>query len=261
METRANPIPLQNRIASIFVHVSDLRRAAAWYSELLGLPLQENQLNGGPVYFFPLPGTGLVLDNNANNRKNPDWREDMQPLVMLAADDIDSAYEYVKSKAEPLFEPERHPGMAYFNFRAPDGRAYMACWSEGGGQDSAPPESASPIRPRIGGVFINVREMKAAADWISDLLGVALPDDAADSSICIVPTSRGAHLLLDDNRARRGETFEIPFMFDSNDIDAAYSYAADRGMTIFHGIERLNTVAYFTLADPDGNLVMVCQES
>ncbi|MFD0868288.1 VOC family protein [Paenibacillus residui] len=251
---------VQNRIASVFVHVTDLRRAAAWYSELLGVALREERLNGGPVYWFDLPGTGLILDTNENNRKDPQWREDMQPLLMFPCDDIDEAYAYVKTKAEPLFEPERHTGMAYFNFRSPDGRAYMVCWSQGGGEDVAPVHRSSPIVPRIGGVFVNVRDMKAAAAWISDLLGVPLREEDTGDSIYIVPTSRGADLLLDDNRVRRGETFEIPFMFDSHDIDAAYAYATERNLSVFHGIERHGGVAYFTLSDPDGNLVMVCQE-
>ncbi|GIP34705.1 VOC family protein [Paenibacillus sp. J2TS4] len=260
MKATTNPFPLQDRIASIFLHVSDLRRAAEWYSELLGMPLYDERLNGGPVYWFDLPGTGLILDNNENNRKDPNWREDMKPLIMFACDDIDEAYAYVKGKAEPIHEPNRHPGMAYFNFRSPDGRAYMACWAEDGGQEFEPFKGASPIIPRIGGVFVNVRDMKSAAAWISDLLGMPLREEETDDSIYVLPTSRGAHILLDDNRYRRGETYEIPFMFDTDDIEASYVYAAQHGMSIFHDIERHGGVAYFTLTDPDGNLVMVCQE-
>lgn len=260
MDKIINKVPIQNRAASIFVHVTDLRRSAVWYSDLLGLPLIEVRLNGGPVYWFDIPGTGLILDNNANNRLNPEWHEDMLPHIMFACDDIDEAYAYVKTKAEPFFEPERHPGMAYFNCKAPEGRPFMVCWAADGGQDPAAPESGSPILPRIGGVFVNVRDMKAAAAWISDLLGVPLHEEDTSGSIYVVPSTRGANILLDDNRVRNGDTFEIPFMFDSNDIDAAYTYAVERGMSVFHGIERHGPVAFFTLADPDGNLVMVCEE-
>lgn len=258
--TASERVPLQNRAASVFVHVSDLRRAAEWYSELLGLPLIEQRLNGGPVYWFDIPGTGLILDNNANNRLNSDWREDMKPFVMLACDDIDEAMGHVMTNAELLHEPERFPDMAYFNFRAPDGSVYMACWARDGGNEPPLPTSLSPVRPRIGGVFLNVVDMKASAAWISELLGVPLQDEKTAESIYVVPTSRGADLLLDDNRARHGDDFKVLFMFDANDIDAAYAYVVERGMNVFHGIERHGTVSFFTLADPDGNLVMVCSD-
>ncbi|MEF3306361.1 VOC family protein [Paenibacillus sp. GYB003] len=256
METASQRIPLQTGAASLFVHVTDLRRAAEWYSDLLGLPVKEERF-GGPVYWFDLPGTGLILDDNSSNRRNPDWREDMKPFVMFACDDIDEAYAYIGTKAETLGEPERYADVAHFCFRAPDGRVHMVCWSKDGGAEPELPTSLSPIRPRIGGVFLNVRDMRAGAAWISDLLGVPLKEEETSESIYVVPAARGADLLLDDNRARNGETFEIPFMFDANDIEAAYAYAVEHGMSVFHGIQRHGTVACFTLSDPDGNLVMV----
>ncbi|MBP1989326.1 VOC family protein [Paenibacillus eucommiae] len=263
MKTSANKIPIQNRVASIFVHVTDLRRAAEWYSELLGLPVKEERLNGGPVYWFDIPGTGLILDNNANNRLNPDWREEMKPLIMFSCEDIDEAYAYVTEHGEPLMKPEHHPGMAYFNFLDPDGRAYMVCWSNGvaGSEldESNEPLTTSPIRPRIGGVFVNVRNMKSAAKWISGLLGLACREEDTIQSIYTVPTTTGAAILLDDNRFRQGENYEIPFMFACDDIEAAFQYVSEKGMDVFHGIEGIG-VKFFTLRDPDNNLVMVCQD-
>ncbi|MBE9914188.1 hypothetical protein G8C92_09095 [Paenibacillus donghaensis] len=56
-------IPLVNRVASVFVHVTDLRLSAEWYSRLLGLPVMEERMNGGPVYWFDFEGTHLILDS------------------------------------------------------------------------------------------------------------------------------------------------------------------------------------------------------
>ncbi|BFH62906.1 VOC family protein [Paenibacillus azoreducens] len=56
-------IPLVNRVASVFVHMTDLRRSAEWYSRLLGLPVMEERMNGGPVYWFDFAGTHLILDS------------------------------------------------------------------------------------------------------------------------------------------------------------------------------------------------------
>ncbi|GAA3412091.1 VOC family protein [Paenibacillus hodogayensis] len=258
MEATSKTVPLQTGAASLFVHVSDLRRAAEWYSDLLGLPIMEERLNGGPVYWFDLPGTGLLLDDNSGNRENPDWREEMKPLFMFACDNIDEAYDYVQSKAEVLGEPERYTNVAHFCFRSPDGRVYMVCWSKDGGTQPELPASLSPVRPRVGGVFINVRDMRASAAWLSDLLGVPLREKETSGSIYVISASRGADLLLDDNRAQNGDSFEIPFMLDTNDIGGALAYVLERGLTVFHGIERHRSLAFFALADPDGNLVMVC---
>jgi len=250
--------PIENRIASVFLHVSDLRRSAEWYSRLLGLSVREERLNGGPVYWLDLPGTGLVLDSNANNRLNPNWREEMKPLFMLSAKNIDEAYAFVRERAETFFEPERHPGMAYFNFRDTEGNTLMACWSEDGGQETGW-MGDSPISARIGGAFVDVTDMRRAAAWYSDLFGTALGDGAASGEVCSVPMSRGAALLLDLHRHLRHEAFSIRCMFDAKDIRAAYAYASDLGLDFRGGLEDYGNIAFFTLKDPDGNLVMVCQ--
>jgi catechol 2,3-dioxygenase-like lactoylglutathione lyase family enzyme len=72
--------PIKNKIGSVFVHVSDLRHSAEWYSKLMGLPLLEERLNGGPVYWFELEGeTGLILDNNQINREQTNWDKTIAP--------------------------------------------------------------------------------------------------------------------------------------------------------------------------------------
>lgn len=250
--------PLQNRVASLFVHVSDLRRSAEWYCRLFGLPLREDRLNGGPVYWFDFPGTGLILDDNSGNRRNRDWQGE-KPRVMFACEDIDEAYAYILHKAEPYTEPMRHGPMAYFNFRGPDGQAYMACRpADGGGVHPAPPASRSPVHPRIGGVFVRVSDRKAA-DWFSDLLGVPLREKEADRSICVVGTSGGAELLLEDSCARHGEPREISFRLDTDELEAAYAYAVEQRLAVVRGIKTRGDAPCFVLADPDGHLVSVCE--
>lgn len=252
-------VPILNRVASVFVHVSDLRVSAEWYCLLLGLPLMEERLNGGPVYWFDMSGTGLILDNNSGNRQNPDWRESMMPRYMYAAADIDRAYSYMKERAEVWFEPDRHPGMAYFNFADPEGNAFMACWSEYDDAAAAEPSGTSPVLPRIGGVFVDVRDMRAMSKWYSELLGLPWREQDASQSIYTIGTTTGAAILLDDNRHRHGQSFRIPFMFDTPDMEAAYRFAAKEGFRLFGEPESYPSVAFFTLQDPDGNLVMICE--
>jgi catechol 2,3-dioxygenase-like lactoylglutathione lyase family enzyme len=252
-------LPIENRVASLFVHVTDLRIAAEWYCKLLGLPILEERLNGGPVYWFDLQGTGLVLDSDSGNESDPSWRRE-KPLVMLPASDIDRAYAYVREKAEVYSEPHRFGSMAYFNFCDPEGNAVMACWTEENPEFELP-KSDSPILARISGAFINVREMGSSAAWYTGLLGLPLDGQAADQSVYSVPVTRGAALLLDRNRYLKQEPFHILFMFDTENIAAAHDYAADCGME-FHGEwETYGDVSFFVLKDPDGNLIMICQSS
>lgn len=249
--------PLGNRIASVFVHVTDLRRSAEWYSRLLGLPLLEERLNGGPVYWLELPGTHLILDSNAANRQNPDWREADMPRVMFPASDIDQAYDYLQKKAETFFEPERHGTMAYFNFRDPEGNVHMACWTA---QPSPDMElsAGSPIIARIGGVFVDVKDMKSSARWYRELLGLPLDEQTTAQSVCPVPVSQGASLLLDLHiHLKQKQVTEI-FFFETDDFEASLAYVREEGFLPIHDPGRFENLTEFTLEDPDGNRILVC---
>ncbi len=253
----ARPVPLENRIASVFIHVTDLRRSAEWYSRLLGLPVLEDRLNGGPVYWFDLGDTGLVLDNDANNRKDPDWSGEM-PRIMFPAKDIDEAYAYVKERATPFSEPRRHGSMAYFNFADPEGNAQMACWTAA--ESTAPaPATRSPIRPRIGGAFVDAKEMRRMAAWYADLLGLPLDEEQAKRTIYSIPVTRGAALLLDGNRHANGESFTEICYFETDDFDAALAHAREQGFALAAEPAYFPDLSEFALLDPDGNRIVVAQ--
>lgn len=252
---QGTPVPLENRVASLFVHVKDLRKSAEWYSRLLGLPLMEERLNGGPVYWFDFEGTHLILDSNAANRDNPDWDEAMMPRLMFKAKDIDEAYSYIREKGEPFFEPERHGTMAYFNFRDPEGNAQMACWSAH--TEEADMRGDSPIVPRIGGAFIDVKDMPAAARWYSELLGVPFNEEAAKQPIYSLPVSGGAALLLDQHRFINKESFTELFFFETKDFDAALSFVRSEGFEMAGEPRYFPDLNEFALLDPDGNRIVV----
>ncbi|TLS50894.1 hypothetical protein FE782_17755 [Paenibacillus antri] len=252
----AKEAPLENRVASVFIHVTDLRRAADWYSRLLGLPVLEERLNGGPVYWFDLGDTGLVLDSDAYHRQDPSWRESMMPRIMFPAKDIDEAYRYVKERGTPFFEPERHGTMAYFNFADPEGNAQMVCWTAAA---EAAPASASggPIRPRIGGAFVDVKDMRATARWYAELLGVPFDESQAGSTIYSMPVTRGAALLLDGNRHANGESFTEICYFETDDFEAALAYAREQGFEPAGEPARFPDLSEFALLDPDGNRIVI----
>ena len=54
--------PIQNKIGMVFIPVSDMQKAIAWYSRLLGLPLGATS-HEDKIYNLPMQGeTGLILD-------------------------------------------------------------------------------------------------------------------------------------------------------------------------------------------------------
>lgn len=251
-------IPLENRVGSVFVHVTDLRRAAEWYSRLLGLPLIEERLNGGPVYWFEFQGTHLILDSNMANQQNPEWHESMMPRIMFPARDIDEAYGYMKEKAEPFSEPERHGSMAYFNFHDPEGNAHMVCWSIQQDEELEL-QAQSPILPRIGGVFVDVEDMRTTAGWYTELLGLPLDEENAARSIYSVPVTRGAALLLDQNRYLNQDSFTQLFYFETEDFEAALTYVRSNGFELVGEPNHFEDLSEFVLLDPDGNRIVIAQ--
>lgn len=250
---------LENRIASVFVHVGDLRRAAEWYSRLLGLPLLEERLNGGPVYWLELPGTHLILDSDSHNQVQPGWEEWQQPRLMLAARNIEQAVHQLQGAgAELIGGLEDHGTMAYANFRDPEGNILMACWTQKPSEDMAD-TGGGPIRPRIGGVFLDVRDLPAAARWYSELLGLQLDEPSAGETIYSVPVSRGAALLLDRNRHANQETFTELFYLETDDFEAALAYVKNLGCELADGPNYFDDLSEFALLDPDGNRIVIAQ--
>jgi predicted enzyme related to lactoylglutathione lyase len=249
--------PIQNVIGSVFVHVTDLRRSAEWYSMVMGLPVLEERLNGGPVYWVELKnGTGMILDDNRNNDS-----ESPRVLFNYKTSDIEESYRYLEQMgAQLLFPIERpHPGLAYFSFADPDGNAIMVTQSD----YSSPaverlPDTASPILNKISSVFINVTDMDRAARFHSKVLGLPYEITGEDQSIYGLATSGGSWILLDNNRYLQGDNYQTLFMFATNDVDASKEYLEAKGVPVFTDIERHGEIQFFTVQDPDGNVVMIC---
>ncbi|MCG7344038.1 VOC family protein [Sporosarcina sp. ACRSL] len=120
--------PIENRVDTIFVHVTDLERSIQWYSDLLGLQIREGN-NTGPVYTLDMGDRrpGITLDNHCFEE---DYRfiPSNQPLFNLSASDINAAYNHVaKMGAEIITEIIVHPDLAEFSFKDPDGNIIMIC--------------------------------------------------------------------------------------------------------------------------------------
>ena len=120
--------PIENRIDTIFIHVSDLERSIKWYSELLGLQVVEG-LHTGPVYILNMPDgrPGITLDNHCFD-EDYKFIPSNQPLFNLSASDIKAAFNHVnKMGAEILTEIITHPDLEEFSLKDPDGNIIMVC--------------------------------------------------------------------------------------------------------------------------------------
>ncbi|MYL35395.1 VOC family protein [Pontibacillus yanchengensis] len=119
--------PIENKIHTVFVHVSDLKRSVQWYSTLLGQNVNLDEVKP-PVYNVPINTyTGLVLDGGPNGGKEyvgllP------HPLCNLHAPDIDEAYQFVSEKGfEINSEISRFDDIEFFTVKDPDGNVIMLC--------------------------------------------------------------------------------------------------------------------------------------
>lgn len=255
--------PIDNAADTVFIHVSDLRRSAEWYGMVMGLPVLEERLNGGNIYWFKLEdGTGINLDDNKGN--SPDVPH---VLYMYKTDDIDEAYRYLERIGiETLSEIDCYPwGLSYFRFIDPDGNALMVTQSDFV-QDVVPrlPDTDSPILNRMGGIFLNVTDMDRAIAFHHRVLGLehpTEPHEGADRSVYNLPVSRGTGVLLDNNRYRQNDDYGTLFMLTTTDVDAAKAYLARNGVETFTDIERYDDLAFFTVKDPDDNVIMVCNQT
>ncbi|WP_424767620.1 VOC family protein [Paenibacillus sp. sgz302251] len=251
--------PIENIVGSVFIHVSNLRRSAEWYSMVMGLPLLEERLNGGPVYWLELEGgTGMILDDNSHN--NPDTEH---VLFSYKTGDIDEAYRYLdKMGARLLYPIERpHPGLAFLGFADKDGNAIMVTQSN----YHSPPlerlkQTDSPISNKVGSVFINVTDINRAIPFHSEVLGLPCRQAEPEESIYVLEMKSGSDVLLDNNRFRQGDDYKTLFMLLSSHIEGAKAYLVANGVQVFTDIERNGEIAFFTVKDPDGNVVMVCSE-
>jgi len=253
--------PIDNVVESVFVHVSDLRRSAEWYSMVMGLPLLEERLNGGNVYWVKLQGgTGIILDDNKSN--SPDT-----PHVrfMYGTSDIEAAYRYLDNQGvQPLYPIERpHPGLAFFMFTDPDGNSLMVTQSDYISDVVERLDNAnSPILNRIGGIFLNVTDMNRAICFHSEALGLPYREvgSGQENSIYELRMQSGTNVLLDNNRFRQGDDYGILFMLVTPHVDDAKIFLESNGVPVFTDIERHGEMAFFTVKDPDGNVIMICSE-
>ncbi|WP_261129965.1 VOC family protein [Bacillus sp. Marseille-Q3570] len=115
----------------------------------------------------------------------------------------------------------------------------------------------SPIN-RVGTTFVHVQDLKKTARWYAELLGKETPQVDPDSPVHYVDLGNGGFLLDDDRNNEPGT--EANLMLHTDDIDEAYAFVKEKGGIIVREIERFPDVSFFNFKDPDGNVLMICEE-
>ncbi|MEH7382136.1 VOC family protein [Bacillus sp. JJ1533] len=124
----SNLSPIKNTMGGVFIHVTDLKKAVEWYSNILGLEFDLNSVQS-PVYNIPITGTtSLTLDDHAFD---PTFTHapSSSPIFNFLVEDINVAYDFIQSKEIEIVRKIERVGenFAWFNFKDPDGNVIMAC--------------------------------------------------------------------------------------------------------------------------------------
>lgn len=114
--------PIENRIGAVFIPVSDMPRAIAWYSRLLGVAVNDTS-HGGLIYDLPMQGNvGLVLDGHKPVTNSA------QPIVFFWTGALRHAYEFLVANNIALVrEVEDIGSVSTLTFRDPDNNLLMVC--------------------------------------------------------------------------------------------------------------------------------------
>lgn len=125
--------PIQSRLAAVFVHVRNLRRAVEFYSRLLGLAFDPAAHYTNAIHILRLPGgVDLLLDANHADAVTLNTTFPLHATCMFPTDDIDAAHAWLAAEGQALgaqiITPiHRDPQVSFFNFTDPDGNIQMIC--------------------------------------------------------------------------------------------------------------------------------------
>ncbi len=123
-----------------------------------------------------------------------------------------------------------------------------------------------PVKNRVGGLFVPVRNVTKARAWYRELLGMPVDDEPLDGQhLCVIPLEGDRDLVLDEMPMWGGDqpdgppTYRTPaFMFDTDDVYAAHVHVRECGADVVTDVHEFDDQGWFVFRDLDGNLLMVC---
>jgi len=120
----------------------------------------------------------------------------------------------------------------------------------------------TPIKNRIGGVFLPVHDIGKAKNWYSKILG--LTDGEIQFGHLFAASMEGtAGFILDTMPKWRDEnsnlpTYQVPaIQFVTDDLHASYQFLKENNVEL---LTEIQDDFYFVFKDPDGNVLMICRD-
>lgn len=122
----------------------------------------------------------------------------------------------------------------------------------------------SPIKNKVGGVFVPVTDIERSLKWYCLVLGLSEADcHIMNGHLCPLPME-GAGIILDTMPKWGGDqpggapSIETPaFMLMTEDLKGSFDYMKQQGVELVTEIEYDH---WFVVKDPDGNKLMICRE-
>ncbi|HMN28179.1 MAG TPA: VOC family protein [Caldilineaceae bacterium] len=118
-----------------------------------------------------------------------------------------------------------------------------------------------PIQNQIGAVFVPVSDLARSVQWYSKLFGLPVKTTSHDGTIYDLQMVGDVALILDANKPVVSHSPQPLCFFWTEDIRSARSFLQASSIPILSAIEDIGSVSFVTFADPDGNLLMVCQRN
>ncbi|WP_244235270.1 VOC family protein [Paenibacillus lautus] len=123
---------------------------------------------------------------------------------------------------------------------------------------------ASPIKNKVGSIFIPVRNIEASRSWYCRVLGIPEADcQIMNGHLCPLPME-GTGVILDTMPKWGGDqpegapSIDTPaFMLMTEDLEGSLEYMKKLGVDLVTEIEHNH---WFVVKDPDGNKLMICRE-
>lgn len=120
----------------------------------------------------------------------------------------------------------------------------------------------SPIASQINTIFVHVSDLRRSVKWYSDLLGKSFNEMEVTNPVYNIEVDHHTGLTLDagpEEQTKKHDPSSQPlFNFHTDDINLAYEYVRDLGYVIDSEIVGFDDFSFFTVHDPDQNVIMIC---
>lgn len=120
----------------------------------------------------------------------------------------------------------------------------------------------SPITNKINTIFVHVSDLEESVKWYSQLLGQEYDSATIERPVYNINITDHTGLTLDagpEGVTKKQSLSEYPlFNFHTENIDNSYTYVKELGYQIDSEIIRFDDFSFFTIRDPDSNVIMIC---